>query len=53
MPMIQSVVDSSPVSAEPELRAAAFLFDSLSKPSRLAIIQHLTLGDTFPSHRVK
>ena len=38
----------SPVSEEAALVAAACLFDSLSKPSRLAILQHLTTGE----HRV-
>ena len=39
---------ASPVSEQSALTAAACLFDSLSKPSRLAILQHLTAGE----HRV-
>lgn len=46
--MMRTGLDPSPVSEGSALTAAACLFDSLSKPSRLAIIQHLTLGE----HRV-
>ena len=48
MPMKQSAAETSRVTEEAALTAAACLFDSLSKPSRLAIVQHLALGE----HRV-
>lgn len=41
-------MSSHPV-ATPELEVAAALFRGLSDPSRLAILQHLTLGE----HRVR
>ena len=46
--MKQSAAETSRVTEEAALTAAACLFDSLSKPSRLAIVQHLALGE----HRV-
>lgn len=39
---------TSAISEASALQAAACLFDSFSKPARLAVIQHLTLGE----HRV-
>ena len=38
-----------PTALEADLRSAAALFHSLSDPNRLAILQHLTLGE----HRVR
>lgn len=49
MSMIETAVDPA-VPADPaELGAATALFHALSEPARLAILQHLTLGE----HRVR